>query len=278
MKESTNHFGKVSRVSLQMKKVLDKQVLHHVDFTAPFKVMKPFYDAQNNMSVMIMSSSAGVMSGDRQSFSITLEPDAQCKVYSQSYEKIHKMEEGYGTRQTTLSVATGASLHYAPLPTIPYEDSHFVAETDIFLADTSSTLIYSEILSAGRVARGEVFAYGSYRSKIRLLLGEKEENELIFFDNTHFVPSEMDLSGFCMHEGYTHQGMLLFCHQPQATQLLPQLLACLDDTHDIEGGCTVTAYGDVVCRTLGRSGESLEKVHARLATLVEGYDFSTFHK
>lgn len=267
--ETQNFFGKTSKLRLEVTHAQDKDQLSHVEFTAPFKIMKPFYDKKGKMSIMVMSSSAGVMSGDRQEISVNIGTGASCRVYSQSYDKIHKMEDGYGKRRTIMEVKRGGSLAYSPLPTIPYEGSKFQSETEIYLEDESARLVYSEILSAGRVARGERFAYERYDSSVRVYVGaERGARELVYYDVARYRPKEMEMGGFCIQEGWTHQSMMLLCHMEVSEAQREEMWEKIEAMEGMEGGLTQTESGAVVVRLFGNTGEGLEKAQAHLLEIL----------
>jgi urease accessory protein len=92
-----NQFGKVSKLQLTAEKKENRTILGDVSFTAPFKVMRPFYEKEDFMTVMLLTASAGIMAGDRQEFTIRVGEHAKMEFVSQSYEKIHQMKEGCAT-------------------------------------------------------------------------------------------------------------------------------------------------------------------------------------
>ncbi len=119
----------------------DKTTLKSSYFTAPFKVISPFYK-DDMASLVVMSSSAGIMEGDHQHINITVGENCMAEVTSQSYEKIHKMYSENATRETAINVGLGAKFIYNPLPTIPFANSSFKATTKINLHQ-SAKLAYS---------------------------------------------------------------------------------------------------------------------------------------
>lgn len=272
---SINQFGQVSRLELRFSP--DKQgktVVPHVRFTAPFKVMKPFYDEKNLCSVMMMSSSAGIMEGDRQEFLVELEEGSFATVYSQSYEKIHKMLEGHGERDTNLIQKKNTTLIYSPLPTIPYEGSDFRGNTQIFLEDETSRLAYSEILTCGRVGKGERFLYENYGANLSIYRGNQEKKHLIFSDKVRYQPSSMNMEGFTMQEGFTHQGMLLMVHFSLTADILEEIQEILEeynqftDNRQVNGGYSTTYSEETVFRFLGYSGEQILKIQKEITQKV----------
>jgi urease accessory protein len=180
-------------------------VISDVGFSAPFKLTSPFYDDAGRMSVMAISVSAGLMSGDSQEIELCAERGARVQVGSQAFEKIHRMEGGgFAERRACLDVKSGATLIYSPLPAIPFAGSAFRSDTRVTLEDSAARLFLSDIVACGRASRGERFEFREYRSRTRIFEG----GALIYYDNAAYIPADMRMEGFCMFEGYTHCGSL----------------------------------------------------------------------
>ncbi len=269
---SSNQFGTVSKLNISIEKsnTTDgkKDILSHVNFTAPFKIMNPFYDEHNNMSVMIMSASAGIMEGDCQDILIEVGKNANGKIYSQSFEKIHKMQNGSAKRDTTIAIKQGGFLEYSPLPTIPFAKSRFISNTQVHLEDKTSGFIFSDILSAGRIAQDERFEYSLYQSKVFVYCAD----ELIYFDNASYEPAMFDMNGFCLQEGYSHQSsLLLFNIDVDVSNHLEQIqryIESISEEQGIVGGYSQTASGDIVLRFLGNAAEPLQKIHSNIIQII----------
>ncbi len=251
-----NSFGQVSKLDLLAAEKGGKTILADVSFTAPFKIMRPFYEKKDLMTVMLLTASAGIMAGDVQQFHIRVAEQARMEFVSQAYEKIHRMEEGYARREATLTVEPNACLYYTPLPVIPYAGSDFRSRLEVRLADETSEFVFTEVLSCGRVAHGERFGYHRFSSRISVYQGDR----LVYLDNTRFDPEEMDMEGFGMYEGFTHLSNLLICNQARSEAWIDQVRGLLDEREDLEGGVTRTAAGYLAVRILGRSGDSLTRV------------------
>ncbi len=258
-----NKFGKTSKVMLKAGVRNNQTFLQDVFFTAPFKIMHPFYENQDFMTVMCLTASAGIMAGDEQDFTISLDEGAKLEFVSQSYEKIHKMDSGSAKRITNLDIAKNAFLYYNPLPTLPFKDSAFTSELNVHLEDTTSKFILKEILSAGRCARGEKFEYRYYHNQINIYEG----NELIYADNTRLEPEHMTLTTLGMYENYTHFGTLLMINTPKDELWFKEVRDLLDAESDLEGGVTRAYHGAVVIRILGHQSEKIERIMDKLLTL-----------
>ena len=258
-----NQFGKTSKLMIKASLKDEKTVLEDMCFTAPFKIMHPFYENQDFMTVMCLTASAGIMAGDEQDFEIIVNPGAKLEFVSQSYEKIHKMDEGSATRHANLYVGKEAFLYYNPLPTIPFKDSAFTSKLDVHLEDTSSQFVFKEVLSAGRCARHECFQYRYYHNHIRIY----EDHKLIYVDNTRFEPEHMALNGLGMYENYTHMGTLILCHLPKDASWLQAVRHLLDETEDIQGGVTKVNPSTLIVRILGYQADKIEDLLNKLLLL-----------
>lgn len=229
-------------------------VLEDAYYSAPFKIMHPFYENGDFMTIMCLSASAGIMAGDEQDFDIKVKEGAKLEFVSQSYEKIHKMDGGSAKRCANLYVEKNAFLYYNPLPTIPFKDSAFTSNLKVHLEDASSKFILKEILSAGRYARGELFEYRYYHNHIQIEVAD----ELIYLDNTKLEPDSMSLNSIGLYEGYTHLGTLLLCHIPKDYSWIQAVRTLLDEACDVEGGVTQINDTCSVIRILGRQAEKVD--------------------
>lgn len=249
----TNPFGKTSKLHLEASRKDEKTILSDVSFTAPFKVMHPFYEKKDRMSVTVLTASAGIMAGDRQELRFHVCEGAQMELTSQAYEKIHPMEEGYASRDTFIQVDENASFYYTPLPTIPFQDCDYRSNLNAELAGDTSRFLFSEVLTCGRAAHGENFRYRRFQNRVTI----RQAGKIIYRDNTRYEPGWMNMQGFGMYEGYTHLGNLILCNVPKNAEWIARVREILDGIDGVEGGVSRTAKGDIVVKVLGRSGDRL---------------------
>lgn len=253
-------FYKPSIVRLQASRQGDKTVLSDVYFTSPYKIMNPFYRNGDFMTIMCMSSASGIMANDRLEFSFDVKENASLEFISQSYEKIHKMEEGEAIRNMEAHIAKNATFYYNPLPTQPFQDSAFESVCNVYLEDHSSRFYMKEILTAGRCSRGEIFDYRYYHNLINIY----SEGKLIYRDNTRFHPGQMDLTSLGVHEGYTHFGTLLLIHIDHSKAWIQAAHEILSSDERVDGGITSIEDGSILVRVLGHQGEHLENILDRI--------------
>ncbi|CEK29901.1 urease accessory protein UreH [[Clostridium] sordellii] len=261
----SNKYIKTSKVNITTLNKYGKTILDDIYFTAPFKVSQPFYKEDNSIKVIIMSSSAGIMAGDIQEYNITVEDNTNIEVTSQSYEKIHKMEEGGAHRKCNIIVGSNSLLKYKPLPTIPFKDSAFNSNMSITLKDKSSRLILIDIISCGRVAFGERFEYKYYKSYTEVKCCDK----LVYIDNTFYDSSIIDLSNFGMFEGYSHLANMLICNFGDPIEKLDLVRVIIENNEDINGGATLTQSKDISIKVFGYSAQKLISVSEEISEIFE---------
>jgi len=251
-----NVFSKISKVNLTTSFKNRKTILDDVYFTAPFKIMTPFYKDDDYIKVVIMSSSAGIMAGDTQEYNINVGENTKLELTSQAYEKIHKMEEGKAVRKCKIKVEKNALLKYNPQPTIPFAKSSFENNVVIDLEDNTSKLIFTDIISCGRATSGEKFQYNLYKSYIEV----RCENKLVYRDNTIYVPKDFKMNGYGFFEGYTHLGNMFICNFENSVEKIHLIREVIEENKEVSGGATLIKNENICVKVLGNSGQILNNL------------------
>lgn len=258
-----NQFGKLSRLYLTAACKGGKTILEDVSFTAPFKIMYPFYEKKDFMTVMLLTASAGIMAGDRQEINICVREHSNIEFVSQAYEKIHQMEGDCAKRHVHLVVGDHACLHYMPLPVVPFAGSDYQCTVDVELENETSQFVFSEIVSCGRIAYGEEFQYRRFQNRVCINQGKR----IVYRDNVCYEPGRMDMRNFGMYEGFTHLSNLVICNKQKTEEWVLRVRTLLDNSEDMEGGVTRTSAGHIVVRILGRNAHKLTEVTEKILTL-----------
>ena len=287
-----NKFGKISRISACAALKDGRTILEDLSFTAPYKIMMPFEKENGGIQIMPLCASAGIMAGDSQEFSYHVKEGADLEVLSQSFEKIHKMDEGSAARTIEVQVDKNATLYYYPQPVIPFAQSAFDSKMTIHLEDETSRLFLLEIISCGRNAHDERFQYRRFSSKVLLYRGDK----LIYRDNTRYEPDKMPMEGIGMYEGYTHMANLFLsklCNRDnvdggketnidgmdikkqmnssgtgrtsdRTAELQEKIWQILDEDSEIDGGVTRLTTGDLALRIFGHRAQKLQQIAEKI--------------
>lgn len=292
-----NKFGRVSELRLVACERGGRTVLTEAAATMPFKVMHPFEVpaaslcgaagvpglAQKAAEVMVMSASAGIMAGDAQSIDVRVGVGAALRVTNQAFEKIHRMEAGKSaSRSTRLAVAEGAYLDYAPQPMIPFADSEYAADCVVELEGPGARLVFEEVLSCGRVARGERFGYRSFKNRVRVNVAGRP----VYLDNVVYDPATMPMEGMGLYEGFSHLGNLVLVNcgvgESAFTRARDYLrdetgvigaaagspVGAAEGSEAISGGITRLSSGDVCVRLLGHRAQRVSDVLSRVRALL----------
>jgi urease accessory protein len=164
--------GKVGALRLTFERRTERTELVDLFRQAPLLVQRALYwdTAMPEMAcVYMISTSGGMLQGDRQEIDVSLGEGAHVHLTTQSATKIHQMDANYAAQVQQITVADDAYLEYLPQPIIPYRGSRFIAYTEITLPE-SATMLYAEILMPGRKHRedGEVFEYDLFSTTLRV--------------------------------------------------------------------------------------------------------------
>ena len=114
-----------------------KTQLNEYFVTPPFKVMTlPAYadSWENGLSAMQMSSSPGLLAGDRVDIQITLEKSTALSLNTQAFTRVQAMNEGdFAEQNTLIQLAEKSRLFYLPHPLVLHKNSALKQKTLINL-------------------------------------------------------------------------------------------------------------------------------------------------
>lgn len=188
------------RVGIQNK----KSTITERYFTSPLKLGMP-HAAADRLPIVLMMASAGVLKGDRFSYDIKCDAGTKSKLTEQSYTKIFDTGDGEASRKQCITLEKDASFYYRPSAVIPFQNSTFDGETDVYLEEESE-FAWADIMTVGRVAMNECFLFKHYRNRVRVFLN----NRLVWMDHCLLEPNHMDTNGMIFFDQYTHQGTFYY--------------------------------------------------------------------
>src|SRR5919202_2533295 len=162
-------------------------------------------EALSNMAYMyIISPSGGVLQGDRYRMDITLRNHAFAHITTQGATRIYRMERNYATQVVNIDVGEDCYFEYVPDQVIPYRDSRFYQEANLRVHD-NATLLYSEIITPGRVASGEYFCYDICYMKA---IAKDQNDTTKLIDVAMLEPKKRDMSVFGVLSNYDVVGTM----------------------------------------------------------------------
>ena len=246
-------------------------VLREAFHRAPLKIARPFERADGGLGLCVMDCSPGLLEGDTYELDWRLERGARAHIWNQGFMRVHPSRTstcGSVLRQK-FSLAAGAHLTSRPEPVVLFADARLRSETRIEMA-AASTCVLSEIVCAGRIERGEAFAFRSWRSVLEV----EREGELIFLSRQKCEPQALDLQSSAAWNGRTHWAQVLALSDeldsPRRDELLQHWRAILDAS-ECWGGASLMIRSGLSASFLGRNAWEMQAVARRLSEAFEAW-------
>ncbi|KAJ3212617.1 hypothetical protein HDU82_008839 [Entophlyctis luteolus] len=165
--------------------------LRRFDFTYPLRLMSPG-KAASHRNVFMLSHGGGFVSGDRVNLRVALSgPESSLTLLTQGSTKVYKTKkedhdrEHTEERRSSTSTWSQSSIHgvvteggllcVLPEPVVPFAAARFRSQQTYALSvdgadrKASSSLVVLDWLVAGRVARGEAWAFDAYESRLSII-------------------------------------------------------------------------------------------------------------
>lgn len=221
----------------------------------PLYILRPIYldrTLPGMAFVYLQQQGGGMVQGDRYRVDVDVAAGGQAHLTTQAATKAYGMRSGYATQLVNLSAGPGALLEYLPDPVIPFRASRFFTETTVTV-DPEATVLLSETMLPGRVARGEWHDYDVYCSTTRFL---RPDGGQIAFDSLQFGGTHGRADSPARLGGYGVHAALFALTPPQhLVGLQPALVTALGvECQEVLVGVTTLPFdAGVVVRLLGPS-------------------------
>ena len=224
-------------------------------------------EALSNMAYMyIISPSGGMLQGDRYRMDITLRNHAFAHITTQGATRIYRMEGNYATQIINIDVGEDCYFEYIPDQVIPYRDSRFYQEANLRVHD-NATLLYSEIITPGRVASGEHFDYDICYMKA---IAKDHTGGLKFTDVAILEPKKRDMKVFGVLSNHDVVGnMYIITKNKKLQEINTNVNAVLKAIPKVYGGATILpGNSGVGIRMLGNTASDLRYVIYEVVRVV----------
>jgi urease accessory protein len=233
-------------------------VLAHLFQQAPLRVLFPRGEDPDTPVAALVSTSGGLVGGDRALVRVHLERDASAVVMSGAAEKVYRSSGGTCRVRAELSVQEGGRLDYLPHETIVFEAARVDRTTVINLAPECRVLA-GGMLVFGRSASGEVLSRGYIRDA-----WEIRKNGRLFWADALLMEGclERPLAATACLGGAAAIATMIFARDDAVKQLalareLLEAHTVDDDTH--RSGATM--IGDlIIVRWIGADAHRLRAV------------------
>jgi urease accessory protein len=252
--------GKIGLLSLLLEKdpTEGRTVIKEKFTKVPLVVLRALYLEESLPSmayVYIMSPSGGILQGDRYRMDITLKSKALLHLTTQGATRIYRMNKNYATQMVNINVDEDCYCEYIPDQIIPYRDSRFYQRVNLNVHE-HGTVIYSEIVVPGRVARGEAFQYDICYMKT---IARDQHGKLRFIDNVILEPKRRNLNVAGVLSEYEVFGSIYILTKSEYTNVLTEEINNLIKNYSkVAAGVSILPYDSgIIVRLLGNIAEDL---------------------
>ena len=237
--------------------------LAHLYQRDPLRVLFPAPATDDLPLAVIVTTSGGLVAGDRLDIEVGLAPGAVAHVTASAAEKVYRSTGRTTTIKQTLSIGSGAVLEFLPPETILFDGARLRRETVVDLA-SGSAFLGGDIVVFGRRARGERFASGFLREVWEVHC----DGELVWGDALH-LDDDVGLiidDPACFDGAAAFATMILSPPGGEPRNLLDsaRLVQSAAATMGLRAGATAVA-GLVIARWLAAEPAALRQAYADLA-------------
>ncbi len=154
--------GKVGILDVELKGNNELKTVITKQFSqVPLQIQRAVYP-ENSLPGMaylyIISPSGGILQGDRYKTDITMKNNAVSHITTQGATRIYSMNSNSASQIVNITLDENCYLEYIPDQIIPFQNSRYYQKVNLNIHD-NATLIYSEVLTPGRIAMNESFDY-----------------------------------------------------------------------------------------------------------------------
>jgi len=158
----------------------DSSVVGRLYQQSPLRALFPRPERGEPFTAVLVNSSGGIIGGDRLEVTLEAAEGASLLVTGQAAEKVYRSTGRISEATTTLIAGPDSLIEFLPQGTIVYDGARFRRVTSIN-ASPGSRVMAGEVLSLGRVERGERFTTGLLHDEWRV----RADDRLIWADALH---------------------------------------------------------------------------------------------
>jgi urease accessory protein len=165
--------------------------LAHLFQHDPMRVLFPVPEPGDAALAVLVTTSGGLVAGDRLVLSVCAEPGSIAHVTASAAEKIYRSTGATTEISETFSVGADARFEYLPPETILFDGARLRRHT-VVQTTSGAGFLGGGILVFGRRARGERFTYGLLHDQLEFRRGGR----LVWGDALHL---DADIAATIMH-------------------------------------------------------------------------------
>ena len=169
--------------------------LAHLYQSQPLRALFPLDPVSDNLAIWV-NTAGGVVGGDRHQVNVECGEESAAMVTGQAAEKIYRSSGATSQLEQTVNVAPGSWLEWLPQGTILFDGCR-LRRVNRFNVSGGGRLLAGEMITFGRIARGEKLRHGLVRDDWRLY----RDGRMLWADCLH-IEDDMEQifqnsAGFC---------------------------------------------------------------------------------
>ena len=276
--------GKVGILDLELQKdSTGKTVVKRQFSQVPLQFQRVLYP-ENSLPEMaylyVISPSGGILQGDRYRTDVLLKNKAIAHMTTQGATSIYSMNSNFASQILNITVDENCYLEYIPDQLIPHKNSRYYQKVNLNVHN-NSTLIYSEILTPGRVAMEESFEYDICYLRTHC---KNQDKKIRFLENTKIEPKKQRLEDFGILGEYRIVGTVYILTRKEDVIGLENTIN--ENIRNIDGVSVGTSIlpdeSGIVIRILGKKTDSVFDVIFKILEIsrkkILGASFSKTRK
>jgi urease accessory protein len=237
--------------------------LTHLYQRDPLRVLFPTPDAGDPALAVIVTTSGGLVAGDKLEVAVRLGPGAALHVTASAAEKIYRSTGRTTTIHQSLAIAAGGALEFLPPETILFDGARLRRESVVELG-AGAGFLGGDIVIFGRRARGERFTNGFLREVWEV----RREGKLIWGDALHLEDNIVAIidDPACFDGAAAFATLILAPpgQDPRTFLDSARAIQSAGGTPTLRAGVTAIA-GLVVARWLAADAAALRRAYVELA-------------
>ena len=251
--------GKVGILEIELKQGSSKKTSITKQFSqVPLQIQRAVYLEKSlpEMAYLyIISPSGGILQGDRYKIDITLKNNAVSHITTQGATRIYSMNSNFALQITNITVDENCYLEYIPDQIIPYQNSRYYQKVNLNVHD-NATVIYSEVLTPGRVAMREIFEYDICYLRTYC---KNQDGKFRCLENMKIIPKKQEMQTLGVFGKYNIVGTVyVLTKKNQITELENIINENLKKINLISGGTSILPNeAGIIVKILGNNTEKV---------------------
>ena len=276
--------GKVGILDVELKQNIELKTVITKQFSqVPLQIQRAVYP-ENSLPGMaylyIISPSGGILQGDRYKTDIMMKNNAVSHITTQGATRIYSMNSNSASQMVNITLDENCYLEYIPDQIIPYQNSRYYQKVNLNIHD-DATVIYSEVLTPGRVAMKEIFDYDICYLRTYC---KNQNNKFRCLENMKIEPKSQNLKTEGIFGKFDIVGTVyILTKKKYIIEIENKISKNLEQFNDISIGTSILPNDSgIIVKILGNNTENIFEIIYKLLKItrkeVLGAEFTKIRK